>query len=259
MVRAASTGNITLICELLQCGVPANSYANGHTPLGRAASKGHVNVAKLLLVHNAPVDDVNRNKNTPLYIASRNGYTEVVKLLLTYHASTDKAGQYSNTPLYVASLHGYTEVVRLLLIYNASVDKVGKYRNTPLYAASLHGYEEVVKLLLINNASVNISNKHGLTPLHAAVVNDRYVIVELLCHAGAHVNAQTHKLYAIKGVIIAARSTALHIAVRKRNTIIVKLLIYHKAELLKDRNGLTAINISRKQKSTDITEQLQGI
>ena len=81
-------------------------------------------------------------------------------------------------------------------------------------------------------------------------------IVKLLCNAGAHVNAQTVRY--VSGSRLPPRSTPLHMAVIKRNRRIVKTLISYEAELLKDKKGKTALDISIEQNSTDITEELDS-
>lgn len=228
LVSAARTGNIALVCELLKCGASVNSVnTQGHTPLKRAAQRGHLHVAQLLLTYGASVDKTKPRRDSPLLAAAQNQHLEVVKLLLNYNASVEKVGRYGFPPLFTLSKRGHTEAVKLLLAYNASVNKF---------------------------------NRQGWTALHMAAVR-RIDIVELLCNAGAHVNAQTRKKLLHRNQYgFAAGSTALHIAVIAKNTRIVKTLISHRAELLKDNNGFTALDISRKKrKSTDITKMLEGM
>ena len=55
---------------------------NGLTPLHMAAQGEHVDCARLLLYHKAPVDDVTMDYLTPLHVAAHCGNVNVAKLLL---------------------------------------------------------------------------------------------------------------------------------------------------------------------------------
>ena len=73
--------------------------------------------------------------------------------------------------------------------------------------------------------------------------------MELLCYAQSYIHFR--KKY------IVARSTALHIAVIQRNKIIINTLMFHKAKLLKNKNGVTALELSTIQNSYDIRGELR--
>jgi len=60
--------------------------SDGWTPLHSAASKGHKEVAEVLLCAGAAVDALVNNKTTALRAAARAKYLDVVRLLLQWRA-----------------------------------------------------------------------------------------------------------------------------------------------------------------------------
>ena len=56
------------------------ALSDGTTSLWIAVRKGHVDIARLLLIYNASVDRALSNGDTPLYIAIQKGYIDMVQL-----------------------------------------------------------------------------------------------------------------------------------------------------------------------------------
>ena len=64
-----------------------SQFQNGLAPLHMAAQGDHVDSARLLLYHKAPVDDVTVDYLTPLHVAGHCGHHRVAKLLLDRKAN----------------------------------------------------------------------------------------------------------------------------------------------------------------------------
>ncbi|WP_341815111.1 ankyrin repeat domain-containing protein [Wolbachia endosymbiont (group A) of Chalcis sispes] len=60
---------------------------NGNTSLHLAAMNGKIDVAKVLLKHNADVNAKNNEGKTALYYAAKYNHQELVELLLAHGAS----------------------------------------------------------------------------------------------------------------------------------------------------------------------------
>lgn len=82
--EAATKGNVAVVRDLLDAGVPVDSPSEyGATALSFACDKGHAEVVKLLLERGAnPNVKDTFYESDPMTWAAYNGHTEVVKLLI---------------------------------------------------------------------------------------------------------------------------------------------------------------------------------
>ena len=87
------------------------------------ASQGdHVEAARVLLLHRAPVDDVTVDYLTALHVASHCGHVSVAKLLLDRKADPNARALNGFTPLHIACKKNRVKVVELLLKHGASIE-----------------------------------------------------------------------------------------------------------------------------------------
>ena len=82
------------------------------SPLMMAALKGHLDLARKLIVRGA---DVNKTGWTPLHYAATGGHVAIIDLLLEHHAYIDAESPNGTTPLMMAAQYGSIEAVKLLL------------------------------------------------------------------------------------------------------------------------------------------------
>ncbi|SPO05222.1 uncharacterized protein DNG_07909 [Cephalotrichum gorgonifer] len=94
----------------------------GRTPLFWAATRGHRDVAELLLDHGANINAKDRGKMTALHIAVTGGHKDVVSLLLDRSARIEEKASYGETPLMRAIQANSKDIIILLLKYGARVD-----------------------------------------------------------------------------------------------------------------------------------------
>lgn len=78
------------------------NFQNGLAPLHMAAQGDHVDTARILLYHRAPVDDVTVDYLTPLHVAAHCGHVRVAKLLLDRNADPNARALNGFTPLHIA-------------------------------------------------------------------------------------------------------------------------------------------------------------
>src|ERR1022692_742771 len=136
---AATSGDLGKVKALLK-GNPDLIDKSGMTPLHWAASRGHKDVAELLLANKA---DVNARNTGPTRL------------------------NIGMTPLHYAAGSGHKAVVELLVANGADVN-ARSGRVTPLHLAARDGHKNVAELLLANKADVNARDNTGDTPLHYA-------------------------------------------------------------------------------------------
>jgi cytohesin len=157
---------------------------SGDTPLHWAVSKGHKEVAELLLANKADVNAKNNVGETPLFSAASK---EMAKLLLGNKADVNARDNGDETPLHEAN----KEVTEVLLANGADVNARTNNGTTPLHLAAFDGNKDRVSCLLASNADVNARTDDGDTPLHwAAKGAGSSDVAKLLLDHKADVNAK---------------------------------------------------------------------
>jgi ankyrin repeat protein len=105
------------------------------------ASQGdHVDAARILLYHKAPVDEVTVDYLTALHVAAHCGHVRVAKLLLDRKADPNARALNGFTPLHIACKKNRIKVVELLLKHGASIEATTEVRTTLIYLFLLFNY-----------------------------------------------------------------------------------------------------------------------
>ncbi|KAN0137681.1 Ankyrin repeat-containing domain protein [Lactarius tabidus] len=173
---------------LLDYGANVNIHDNGNTVLHFAVSDGLLEVARMLLEHNAEVDSQNSHGSTPLLLASELGSPDLVQLFLDHNADVHVCDAYGDTLLHCAAIAGRLEISRLLLKLDVEVNSRNNEGSTPLHLASA-GYEagnpDIVRLFLEHGADAQARNLSGKTASEVARGRNRQEIVQLLSQHAA--------------------------------------------------------------------------
>ena len=131
----------------------------------------------LLAAPGINVNYLNAQDESPLMYAALKGHLALAKTLILKEADVNKTGW---TPLHYAATSGRVEMIRLLLEHHAFVDAESPNGTTPLMMAAQYGSGAAVKLLLDEGAQPMQTNEQGLTALDFALRASRPDAIELL-------------------------------------------------------------------------------
>lgn len=92
------------------------------SPLHMSAQGDHVDCARILIIHNATIDDVTVDYLTPLHVAAHCGNVKTAKLLLDRKCEVNARALNGFTPLHIACKKNRIKVIELLLQYGAVIE-----------------------------------------------------------------------------------------------------------------------------------------
>lgn len=220
---AVTSGNCDIIQILLNAGANINdrmSHIGGRTALQAAAAKGDVALIELLLSLGAKVNfpAAENGGRTALQAAVERNHISSVRTLLAAGADVDAIPGERNgvSALHAAILKGNPEMIQLLLHHTTKLEG-HECEPTPLQLAALQGNTMLVNYLILAGVDVNARGKGdlGFTALQAAVKGGHIDVANILLSAKANIDAPSNPPW----------ETALQVAARTGNTILVRLLL----------------------------------
>jgi len=224
--------------------------------------KGHVDVVRVLLRHNAEANLSSRDNESPLIQACHRGHDSIVRELL--QASNIKINQKRKTDgataLFVACREGAIECVRQLLTNDLILINNSKTNGrSPLFIASFFGHNEIVEMLMDHShkmrkkqmnhgqLDVNQCDSKGFTPLFVAAQNGHTKIVTMLLKNMADVNQAEQRGH-----------TPLWISALRGHVEVVRVLLSHPNIDIdyKDLSGVTALWAACQNNNSEVVELL---
>ena len=191
----------------------------GHTPLIYAVLNKNIDLVKMLLNANVPVNETDLNKSTALHIAAASSTPDIVHLLLQAKADVNVKNMMHLSPLMSAIIYNKLENICLLLRYGADISVTSSKRNV-LSVAARTGTKEIMETLIKAGADLDHKDAHGNTPLFVAVQSENYAALKCLIHNGCTLDT----INKINHVRQWEKMTLFHFAVWKKNLEIVKML-----------------------------------
>uniref|UniRef100_A0A0B7BHM0 Uncharacterized protein n=1 Tax=Arion vulgaris TaxID=1028688 RepID=A0A0B7BHM0_9EUPU len=190
-------GDNELIGHRSGSGNVADASEEGESLLSLACSAGYYELAQVLLAMKANVEDRGiKGDCTPLMEAASGGHVDIVRLLLLHHADINAQSSAGNTPLHYGACGGFKDVVQELVMNGANVEIHNENGHTPLMEAASAGHVDVAKILLEHGAGINThSNEFKESALTLACYKGHLDMVKFLLEAGADQEHKTDEMH----------------------------------------------------------------
>lgn len=187
---AVCCANVEVLAVLLAAGADAHIDICGwETLLAYAATRGHAEIARLLLAQTAPY--TTRQREDALVDAIRHGHEDVIRVFIDAGIDINSFIYAKQCLLDVAIGRGSDRIVNFLLDLGAYIELPGDHGDTPLHKAITTGHPISVMTLLDRGAIIETRDNVGFTPLTSAVIFDRSEMVEVLLERNANTEART--------------------------------------------------------------------
>jgi ankyrin repeat protein len=164
---AIKQDNPAAVTALLRRGFDANTLdPNGLSGLYMALRDSSLKAAQALIDWpKTNIEIRTAQDESPLMMAALKGHLELVKKLIRHDADVNKPGW---TPLHYAATGGHLAIMDLLLEQHAFIDAESPNGTTPLMMAAHYGTPGAVKLLLEAGADATMKNQLGLSAVDFA-------------------------------------------------------------------------------------------
>ncbi|XP_052105520.1 uncharacterized protein LOC127738354 [Mytilus californianus] len=156
---AAYEGNVERLEALINTGVNINFQAIRHkykvTPLMIAASRGLLEVVRLLIQKGAEIDKLDNFKRPALMYAVFSGSLPVVYYLILHGSDVNHVDSSGYAPIHYTAISGHLQILKLLFHEGGANKTIPSQNNmgSPLMIARMRGHQDIVDFLMNDDAS----------------------------------------------------------------------------------------------------------
>ncbi|XP_069620961.1 ankyrin repeat domain-containing protein 26 isoform X6 [Ranitomeya imitator] len=183
--RAASSGDVAKLRQLLPKQDVNQVDKESRTPLHLACANGHLNVVKLLIENKAKLNACDNDNRTPVMKAIQCQHEPCATVLLEHRADPNVVDVNENAALHLAALIPSMSIAVQLLEHGANINAMNKDGCTPLILAVTENHQEMMELLIKEGADLNLRDSSGRTPLMIAASNGHISLVKYLLQNNA--------------------------------------------------------------------------
>lgn len=214
--------------------------SNGWTALHHACYKGDKASAEILIDSGANINAFSNSKKSPMHFAALNNHQECLELLIQRGADIEAQTDENCTPLHMAAKKGNLVCLQILLYAGANYYALDFRDWSALHYGSYNGKRSIVNYILKWDADYekmrdfrttqhkkayeickDPNTKLGFRILWRAAQLGDLDMIRVLHREGQELNEQTQHL----------RNTALHIAVLKQHTLVIRFLVENGADI----------------------------
>uniref|UniRef100_A0A2K6CX21 Ankyrin repeat and death domain containing 1A n=1 Tax=Macaca nemestrina TaxID=9545 RepID=A0A2K6CX21_MACNE len=290
--EAARQNNVSRMQELI--GRRVNTRARNHVgrvALHWAAGAGHEQAVRLLLEHEAAVDEEDAvgalteahlcfGMNA-LLLSAWFGHLRILQILVNSGAKIHCKSKDGLTLLHCAAQKGHVPVLAFIMedLEDVALDHVDKLGRTAFHRAAEHGQLDALDFLVGSGCDHSVKDKEGNTALHLAAGRGHMAVLQRLVDIGLDLEEQNAEgltaLHAAAGgthpdcvrLLLRAGSTVnaltqqgaspLHLAVMHNFPALVQLLINSDSDLnAMDNRQQTPLHLAAEHAWQDIAEML---
>ncbi|XP_040825221.1 ankyrin repeat and death domain-containing protein 1A-like [Ochotona curzoniae] len=203
----------------------------GRVALHWAAGTGHEQAVRLLLEHEALVDDADVFGVNALLLSAWFRHLRIVQILVSFGAKVHCENKDVLTLLHCAAQKGHVPVLVYMMedLEDVALDQADKLGRTAFHRAAEHGQLEALDFLVGSGCDQGVKDKEGNTALHLAAGRGHLAVLQRLVHLGLDLEERN-----------AEGLTALHAAVEGAHADCVQLLL----DAGSDANALTQKKLS---------------
>lgn len=150
LIKAAKTGDLAKIDELLKRGIDINLRKHTKTALHGAVRSNQLGVVRYLLNNKADVNPKDEDGFSPLHHAARFGFVNIARELINQGAVVNDGDSRRGTPLMVAANKKQHEMIRFLISRGGNPNYVHNngWKRTALLEAMMDKRIETIIALL---------------------------------------------------------------------------------------------------------------
>lgn len=178
LIKAAQSGNLKLVEELVEHGADVNTKDENGKPV------------LSLAIHDENFEQFYQRESAGVDNSDDLASWKTIQYLIEHGADGNVKIKDDDTILHYAARYKKWDFVQWLVEHGADVNAKGKWNKTVLHFAAEFGNLEAVQWLVNHGADVNAKNIDGWTVLHYAADEENWEVVQYLVEHGANVNAK---------------------------------------------------------------------